>query len=184
MSGLILIFIIVLWVMVVKKLTVFFTKSMPANGFTRLAKILVFTLLLVMPFMDEIIGGFQFRALCEVETQLKYDEAKLSNKTVYPQTINLGDLQGMTVPGSSYSQSYTDAKTHELLLSYKVLNADGGWLSRAIAFNSVHQPYTFTGHCGPGGDNITLLLKHLNVTVIVNRRPKLSTNRRPILSTS
>lgn len=166
MSGLILIFIIVLWVKAVKAMTAFFTKAMPISGFSKIVKVLLFSLIFVLPFADEIIGGFQFRALCEVETQLKYDEVKLANKTVYPQTINLGDLQGMTVPGSSYSQSYTDAKTHELLLSYKVLNADGGWLSRAIAFNSVHQPYTFTGHCGPGGDNITLLLKHLNVTVI------------------
>lgn len=166
MSGLILIFIIVIWVMAIKKVTMFLTKSMPANGFTRLAKILVFTLLLVMPFMDEIIGGFQFRALCEAETQLKYDEAKLSNKTVYPQTINLGDLKGMTVPGNAYTESYTDSNTHELLLIYKVLHADGGWLSRAIAFNSVHEPYTFTGSCGPEGTEVVQLLKHLNVTVI------------------
>jgi hypothetical protein len=156
----------VLWVMAVKAMTIFFTKSMPINGFTKTVKMLVFTLIFVLPFADEIVDGFQFRALCEVETQLKYDEAKLANKTVYPQTINLGDLKGMTVLGNAYAKAYVDAKTHELLLSYKVLHADGGWLSRAIAFNSVHQPYTFNGHCGPGAINVQRLLKSLNVTVI------------------
>lgn len=166
MGGLIVFFIIGLWIFLVSKLTGFLSRWIPASKFSTVLKVLLFVLLLVTPFMDEIVGGFQFRALCKAEAQLKYDEAKLANKTVYPQTINLGDLKSMTVQGNSYIETYTEAKTHELLMSYKVLNADGGWLSRWIDFNSVSDPYTFTGHCGPGGDKVTLLLKHLNVTVI------------------
>lgn len=166
MSGLILIFIIVLWVMAVKKLTAFFTKAMPVNGFSKIVKILLFSLIFVLPFVDEIIGGFQFRALCEAETQLKYDKDKLSNKSVYSDLLDAVQLKGMAIPVISQTQTYTDIQTHELLLSFKDLNADGGWLSRAIAFNSVHAPYTFNGHCGFGWVKVTEIFKSLNVTII------------------
>ena len=108
---------------------------------------------------------FSLGALCEAETQLKYDEDKLANKEVLYKMVDIINLENMTTPANSYTETYTDIKTQKMLFSYKVLHADGGWLSRAIDFNSVHHPYTFDGSCGPGGENVQQLLKKLNVTV-------------------
>ena len=43
---------------------------------------MLFAVLLIAPVMDEIIGGFQFRAMCIPENLLIYDEKKVRGKTV------------------------------------------------------------------------------------------------------
>ena len=166
MGGLIVLFIIGLWIFLVSKLATFLSRLLPANKFSPALKVLLFVLLLVMPFMDEIIGGFQFRALCKAETHIEYDKNKLVNMTVYSDLLDEVKIAGMAVPVSSQAWNYPNVETKELLLSYKVFDADGGWLSRWIDFNSVHQPYTFKGHCGPGWTKVDELFKNLNVTVI------------------
>ena len=166
MSGLILLFILGVWLFVAKKLTSFLTTRMQVGVIKKAARVLLFVLILVAPLADEVIGGFQFRALCEAETQLHYDKDTLAGKEVYSDTLVAVKVENIAIPVVSQMQTYTESNTLKMLLNYKVLYADGGWLSRAIHFNSVYQPYTFDGYCGPEGEKVQELLKNLNVTVI------------------
>lgn len=162
MSGLILIFIIVLWIMAVKKLTTFLSRWIPASKYNGLFKALLFTLLLVMPFMDEIIGGFQFRALCKSEAVATYDESKVRGKTVHLKNLSRTNLTGTVLPVYKRTLKYVDHITNEELISYVELHSDGGWLSRWIDFNSVDHPYTFDGNCSGGN----YLFENLNINSV------------------
>ncbi len=166
MSGLILLFILAVWNLAALFFIKFLTSKIKIGILKIATQVILFLVVITAPLADEIIGGFQFRALCETETQIKYDKNKLTNKDVYSDTLVAVKVENMSIPVVSQMQTYTESNKHELLLNYKVLHADGGWLSRAIDFNSVHQPYTFDGSCGPGGANVQQLLKKLNVTVI------------------
>jgi hypothetical protein len=161
MGGLILLFIIALWVFLVTKLTKFLSKWIPVSKFSPALKVLLFILLLVMPFMDEIIGGFQFRALCKAEAVATYDEAKVRGKTVHLKTLDRVNLTGTVLPMYKRTLKYIDVTSQEELLSYVDIHADGGWLSRWIDFNSVHKPYTFDGNCS--GDKDGYLFQNLNI---------------------
>jgi len=166
MSGLLLIGVVLLWFWAAIAIARMFTSKLEPVWVKSFVTFLAIVIIIPLPVADEIIGGFQFRALCKAETQIKYDKDKLSNKTVRSQITDEAKLENMVIPVMSYTQTFTEINTNESLLSYKVFDADGGWLSRAIHFNYVHQPYTFSGHCGPGAVRVEELLKSLNVTII------------------
>jgi hypothetical protein len=161
MGGLIVIFIIAFWVFLVTKLTKFLSKWIPVNKYSPALKVLLFVLLLVMPFADEIIGGFQFRALCKAEAVATYDEAKVRGKTVHLKSAEVIHYTNTILPTHKQIWLYADHETNEELLSYVDIRSDGGWLSRWINFNGVHDPQTFSGNCG--SDKEGYLFQNLNI---------------------
>lgn len=164
MIGLIVLFIIALWVMAVTKLTKFLNRWIPVNKFSPVLKVLLFMLLLVMPFMDEIIGGFQFRALCKTEAVATYDEAKVRGKTVHNKSAIDKSYENTILPTYKTTVEFVDHSTNEGLISYTRLHSDGGWLSRWIDFNGVHSPQTFDGSCS--GDKNGYLFQDLNIKYV------------------
>lgn len=162
MGGLILLFIILLWVFLVTKLVGFLSQWIPVSKFSPALKVLLFVLLLVMPFMDEIIGGFQFRALCKSYAVATYDEAKVRGKTVHEKSYEERHLTNTILPTYKSISRYVDHTTNEEVLSFVALHSDGGWLSRWISFNSVHRPQTFDGSCSGGN----YLFESLNIKFV------------------
>ena len=161
MIGLTVIFVIAIWVILVIKLTGFLGKLLPTSKFSAPLKVLLFILLLVMPFMDEIIGGFQFRALCKTEAVAIYDEAKVRGKTVHLKSAEVIDYTKTILPTHKQIWRYADHETDEEILSYVDIRSDDGWLSRWIDFNGVHSPQTFDGNCG--SDKEGYLFQGLNI---------------------
>ena len=166
MSGLLLICVVLLWFVATIAIARTITSKLTQPWIKWIVGLLLVAVLVPLPVADEIIGGFQFRGLCEAETKLKYDQEKLVNKTVYSKITDDVKLENMIIPVVSQTWTYPDINTHKSLVSYKVFDADGGWLSRAIHFNYVHKPYTFNGHCGPGWVRVNEIFKNLNVTII------------------
>lgn len=166
MGGLILLFIIVLWVIAVKKLTTFLSGWIPAYKYSSMLKVLLFVFLLVMPFMDEIIGGFQFRALCKAEAVAAYDEAKVRGKTVKYKSREVIHYTNTILPTHKQVWIHIVDGSEKDSITIADLHSDGGWLSRWIDFNGVHQPYTFDGNCS--GDKDGYLLHNLNIKRYIN----------------
>lgn len=165
MSGLILLVVLSLWVTVVTALTGFFTQAMRVGLFRFVAQLLLFVVIFIAPVADEIIGGFQFRALCEVETVMRYDKEKLSNKKVMSQLLNEVHVDNIFTPVISQTWNYINIENQEILLSYKTLDSKGGWLSRLLGFQSLSSPFTFDGHCGPSWARVDEVFHRLHVTV-------------------
>jgi hypothetical protein len=148
MSGFIFFGILGVWFFVAKKLTDFFTSGIQAQSKKNWLYPLVFILILIAPVMDEIIGDFQFRALCIVGNQLVYDSEKIQGKTLLWTGLPRTKVENTIIPIEESLNVWVDIGSNEVLLEYKEYYATGGWLSRLIAFNSVTRPYTFSGSCG------------------------------------
>jgi hypothetical protein len=111
-------------------------------------KVAIFIALLASPFVDEVIGKYQFEALCKangiesadvskargkrVKMKVKYDERRLVHGTIMP--IDVEDV------------FLVDADTDETLIQHKNYIATGGWLMRytPISMGSP-QPMLFGG---------------------------------------
>ncbi len=148
MAGLFLIFILALWFLFAKAMSRFITNNITNRRLKALTKIVVFILIFVCPFADEIIGEIQFREICATDAVAIYDEAKIRGNSVISKPGVLTKYTNTILPIYKHTWGYEDPITHEELISFSVLHADGGWLSRLINFNSIHKPYTFYGVCG------------------------------------
>lgn len=166
MSGLILIGVVLFWLWAAVVIGQMLTSKLKDSWPKSLATFLTTAVLIPLPVVDEIIGGIQFRALCGVETQINYDKYKLANKTVHSQLLDAVDIESLTIPVISQTWNYRDIQSQEILLNYKTLDAEGGWLSRVIGFQSLRKPFTFDGHCGPGWTKVDEIFNRLNVTVV------------------
>ena len=165
MSGLILLFILAVWNLAAIFFIKFLTSKIKGGVLKIAIQIILFAVVITAPLADEIIGGFQFRTLCEAESQVKYDKDKMANIEVKSDMLAAVKVEGLFVPVVSQTQTYTNTRTGKKVLYFKAFDADGGWLSRAISFNSVQQPYTFYGHCGHNWTWVSQLFASLNVTI-------------------
>lgn len=113
---------------------------------------LAFVALHVLLLADEIVAGFQFRALCAKNAVLvlNVDAASLKGKTIR----SAADPSNKDVAGTPvriyYSHfSYRDVENDKELLNYTEYYAEGGWLIRTLSFSSGIAPLTFQATCSP-----------------------------------
>jgi len=147
-SGIILIFILGVWFVVVIKLTGLATSWMESGKGKYLAYVVMFVLLFLAPVADDIAGGFQFRALCKEGGAPIYVRGIVQGRTVKYSSSGWNELNGTIVPIQELTIYWVDATSGKELLTYKKYDADGGWLSRLIGFPEGSPPYTFKATCG------------------------------------
>jgi hypothetical protein len=147
MGGLIFIFIFGLWLTV----CIYWARQAPewfgVGRFKWVVSVLFFTLLLPLPLVDEIVGGWQFKKLCEANV-VRVNKETARGRMVY---YDLGGYE-VPVPGTwvkvwKMSSRYLDVTTGELVLSFDHFRAEGGHLFPG--FDSGHDPLTFKGECHP-----------------------------------
>ena len=148
MSGIILLSIIAAWFYVVKKLAQLCVRKMQEGYKKTIAYIVVFSLLFIVPVADEVVGGFQFRALCKKGSRLIYVAEEVKDKTVWWSEKPRKEVANTILTIKEAVIYGVDPVTKKQLVEYKNYYATGGWLSRSIAFNSVTRPYIFNGSCG------------------------------------
>lgn len=161
MAGLIVWSIFGLWVwFVVKTSNVLSSWITPGRWRWPIAALL-FAVLLPFPVLDEIIGGFQFRALCEKNAKLTFnvDPATLKGKSVRGYAKPLDETIGGTLVRITHTHEiYRDADGGQDLLSLDSYRAKGGLLIRLLSMENNMTPMTFTSSCNPL-TKITLGLK-------------------------
>lgn len=116
----------------------FAAKLAPSNRSIRLALTLLLTASLVaLPLADEIVGGFQFRSLCQENSVLKIDAVRIRGKTIRVQSDSLNQEVTNTPIRIYYSRvSYRDVATDEELATVNSYVAEGGWLIRTLGMNT------------------------------------------------
>lgn len=148
MSGIIILFVLGTWGVIsyfFVKLALWRVKDSDIKIFTN---IFLSALIFIVPVTDDIIGGFQFRALCKENAVLKINEDNAKGKSVFLEGQNF-ELHQFIVPIDNYHLNYRDVETNEVILSWNEYRAQGGWLSRLINFPQGSPPYTFNGVCYP-----------------------------------
>jgi hypothetical protein len=152
MTGLISLAIVGLWVWLAFKLSRFISGRVAQGRWAKPLTALLFLVLLPMPVIDEIIGGFQFRALCDKNAKLVFnvDPASLKGKTVHAFADPLDKQVGGTLVRITYTRSiYRDTEGGKELMSFTAYRAKGGWLIRALSFDDNMMPLTFKSSCNP-----------------------------------
>jgi hypothetical protein len=146
MSGLIFLAIVGLWVWLAFKLSRFISGRLVQGRWAKPLTALLFLVLLPLPIIDEIIGGFQFRALCDRDAKLVFnvDPASLKGKTVRSVADPLNrSVEGSFVRIHQSNYRYYDADDGRELLRYTEFYAKGGLLTRALSGQSDITPLTF-----------------------------------------
>lgn len=153
MTGLLGLAFFICWFLAAYWLVRNLTRKMGA-GILRNSLVWLMTLsLIVLPLVDEIIGGFQFRALCRRNAVLKIDAEKIKGKTVRMVNDPANRDTDETVIRIYYTKvSYRDVVTQEELGSNGYLVAMGGKLMSALSGGQETTPMTiFPSTCsGPG----------------------------------
>jgi len=163
MSGIILLTVLAFWFFIVKKLTDFFTSKIYLKIKGKWIYPMVFILVFIAPVMDEIIGGFQFRALCTPENLLVYESEKVRGKAVVPRDIPMETLNKI-IPIVITTGAWEDAETGELLLTYRIISSKGGWLSHFMGGGTSF--FTLNGKCS--SKEYYKLFEKLNITKLEN----------------
>jgi len=110
----------------------------------------VLLVLLTLPFIDEIIGKYQFEALCRANGIESADVSRARGKRVKVEYSERGLLSGTVMPIKVDDVVLKDAESGQVLALYKDYYAFGGWLMRytPLGMGSEH-PMLFSGNgCG------------------------------------
>lgn len=170
MIGLYFLGILGLWVFVAGLIAKSTTRHWRGRSSRLVLGPLVFVVVVILPFVDEIVGKYQFRTLCREGAVPRYDEAKARGRSVYmrqvphPQVPRVQTTPSRLVPAwipiTEKTIDWLDKETDEVLVSYKAYEASSGWFIRAI-WPETTGPLMFDpDSCRP---NSVVLFKQLNI---------------------
>ena len=165
MTGLLLLVIAGAWLAV----AVLIARAIAARFGSTLSKAAVWLLalptLLVAPLADELVGSRQFAVLCKQYAVLVVDELNVANRRVMFERRR-GDrfAEGTAVRIRVDPYTYKDVDTTRVLVSFHILTAEGGWLSRLIRVSEANAPLLFDRGCSP--PDPFSFKKKFNVTLI------------------
>ena len=153
MIGLIALAILIVCIVGLVVLSRFVTKSLPIPaGWKTLLRVLIVVGAFPLSVADEIIGKYQFEALCKANGIESADVSSAKGRRVKAE-IEFDKrlpVAGPLLPTKDEVVTYRDAETEEALIRYKNYYSEGGWLMRHtwISMGSTG-PMLFRGNgCG------------------------------------
>jgi hypothetical protein len=151
MSGLFLVAVVGLWVWLIVKLSKAIGNSITQGLWRWPIAVLTFLVLLVLPVADEIVGGFQFRALCEKNAVFRIGvdkpEGRVTRLSINP--------SNEIVPGTAITiyhtgMTYTDVQSGEVVVQLDRYVAKGGIFIRTLGISQDNAPITMDrSWCSP-----------------------------------
>lgn len=169
MSGLLLLGVVLLWLVTAISFAViaakFLASILKRSWIKSVVGLLLVAVLIPLPLVDEIIGGIQFRKLCDKYAVQYIDEKNATNRKVFyvPRGEDLY-AEGTAVHIQINPEVYKDVETKKVLVSSHTLIATGGWLIRALGISETDSPLLFNRGCSP--PNPDEFKKKFNITVI------------------
>jgi len=178
MIGIISFFVLIVWICLAGWLTAVINKRItkrlpPGSELRPLIGIALFPLVLMLPVIDEAIGMWQFKRLCQ-ENATVYIAPDAKGRTVYS-----AGMQDVAVPYTwilpirMQRWRYVDATTGEIIVSYNQLYASPGWIFRTFFRGFAREPLLFKGFYQP--PNILMgktMFKELGINYIEPPKPK------------
>lgn len=144
MTGLLLLLVAGLWLVVVVFVSRWVGSLAKAPWRRAVVGGLAFALLLPLPLLDEIVGGYQFRSLCranasEYRLGVPDPEGRTAKVVVDPSNRY---ISGKNLRIRHSRVTYLDAKTGEEILSFDRYVAEGGVLIRTLGISESNSPLT------------------------------------------
>ena len=155
MIGLMLIATAVVWVSASVWLSNAVGNMVAKPLWRRTAKLAILLVLVSSPFMDEIIGKYQFETLCKSNGIEHTDLSKARGKAVRVEYVGRKVLTGTILPIQEVDVLFRDQDSGNVLIRNRNYYAEGGWLTRYtwISMGS-SGPMLFPGNgCGLGAQD-------------------------------
>jgi hypothetical protein len=169
-TGLLFLGVAAIWFFATRWLAQRIGNLLPDRPWRVVAKVLIFALLLPLPLIDEIVGGWQFKRLCEANV-VRINKETAKGRTIYPENGGYEiPVPGIWVKVWKMSFRDFDANTNEEVLSFDHLRAEGGRLFPG--FDSGHDPLTFKGSCWPSNKPDKNFYANLGLTRIERPQSK------------
>jgi hypothetical protein len=151
MTGLLLIAVVAGWLFVAWWIAKKATAKITASGKKTALRVGITALLMALPLTDEIVGGFQFRALCSENAELKivpdYVKGRVTRLTIDPANEY---LKGTAIPIRFSEKVYTDIHTNEEIARFKSFVAKGGKFIHLLGISQTNAPLTIgRASCSP-----------------------------------
>jgi len=170
MAGLILLAVLTGWALFVYHGVRLAVQKVSNQRKQKILKFIFVPIVFLLPVSDEIVGQFQFRALCSAQATMKADEEKAAGKLLIPLGLSKKVLSGYVLRTEEQYWAYKDPDTNEILISWKDFKSNGGWLSNFIGFPDGHPPYTFDGSClAVGGLDYVYSNKKFSIDTRINK---------------
>jgi len=165
MTGLLLIAVAIVWVAAVVVITRWTTRLFRPVAMKVVSALVVFPALLLAPLADELIGGWQFEALCKRYATQTIDEEHAKNGRVFYERRTADRFaEGTFVRIRIDPVVYREVDTNRVVVSYHSLHANGGWLIRTLGISETNAPLLFRSACAPPNEDE--FKKKFNITVI------------------
>lgn len=166
MTGLLLLAVVGLWIWACVAITKAAMRRVSSERWRWIVGLALFSVLLILPVLDEIVGGFQFRALCKrnavVHLGQQNPQGKITRVTINP----LNEIVPSTAVRIYRSHvEYHDVATGELVAMFDEYTAKGGLLIRLLGISESNSPLTI-GRPSCSGEREVALPKALNFKVI------------------
>ena len=150
MTGIFLLVLLGFWTFVCIQVVRLAIHRVSSRAWRVVVAPVVFVPLFIMPVIDEIIGSFQFRSLCERNAVLRIDANEGAGKTVRLAINPANEI----VPGQLLTTYHTrvafvEVATSREIGSYSSYEAKGGWLIRALGVSETNAPLTMNSSCAP-----------------------------------
>ena len=151
MTGLLLLTVVGLWMWACVAITRAVLRRMPSLLWRWVVAPALFSALLILPLADEIVGGFQFRALCEKGAVLKIDAEKAKGRSVRVVIQPSNEVVlGQALRTLHTHFSYRVVDSDEEIARYDTYVVNGGWFIRALGISETNSPLLIGApYCGP-----------------------------------
>jgi len=165
MSGLLFFAVVALWLYALKWIVQLIGDRLPARRWRPVAKLGIFVLLLPLPLIDEIVGGWQFAQLCKQHNTIQVDREKVRGSTIYYVPTDSIDIKNLWLPVRHQSWKHVYQTTGLMAMRYDTFHATGGRLIRTLRISEGNVPLLFRDSCFPQEDPVALM-KSLNVKTL------------------
>jgi hypothetical protein len=165
MTGIFLLIVVGLWLWACVAMTRALMRRWKGRAWGVPAACAMFVALLVAPVADEIVGKFQFDALCSDYAVQTIDLKNAPNRQViFRPRANDTYANGTAIQIRINPHFYEDSVTGKVLVRYHSVHARGGWLVRALGVSETSAPLIFRSACAPADEDG--FKKNFNITVI------------------
>lgn len=143
MTGIVLLAVVGLWLWLCIVVARALLRQLRPQPWRWLAAASLFALMLIAPVGDEIVGGFQFRALCEKNANFRIGVANPEARTTRVAVRPANEVLPGTAITIYHSRiEYTDVQSGERVVDFDEYVAKGGVFIRTLAISQSNAPIT------------------------------------------
>ena len=130
MAGLLVRGIATIWLLLAAKFGRWTANVFRTSSVSAVAGVAAFAAAVILPFVDEILGRYQFQSLCAAEATV-WVHPNAASVLAAKAKPSLKDLQGFAFPIQEQMSEYVDLATGEPFLRVRAFHTPGGFVMRS-----------------------------------------------------